>query len=107
MSECQYSNITPGYQCIGTYDTETACTIIGAAAVLIPADDVTGIGVIDDVLLPVVEPTAAACALEQAIELGIADWLGVCSTDNWVWELYSTAWWNPVGPAYLAIPKCG
>lgn len=107
QSGCQYGGITPGYKCMGVYDTEEACTVIGAAAVLIPSDDVTGIGVIDDVLLPAVGAGAAGCALEQAIELGITDWLNACSTNNWVWELYTARWWNPVPQQFLAIPRCG
>lgn len=106
-SGCHYSDITPGYKCVGAYDTETACTIIGAAAALIPANDVTGIGVIDDVALPAVAAAGSACALEQAIEMGITDWLNACSTDNWVWEVYRTRWWNPVPQPFLAIPRCG
>lgn len=107
LSGCQYSDITPGYKCMGVYDTEEACTVIGAAAVLIPSNDVTGIGVIDDVLLPAVGAGAAGCALEQAIEMGITDWLNACSTNNWVWELYQARWWNPVPQQFLAIPRCG
>ncbi len=106
-NECHYAGITPGYYCNGAYDTEEACTVIGAAAVLIPSDDITGIGVIDDVALPVVEPAAAGCAIEQAVELGITDWLNACSTNNWVWEIYTARWWNPVPQQFLALPRCG
>lgn len=103
LSNCRFD--PPGWNCQGVYDTEQICTIIGGVNAFILGNDATGIGFIDDILIPITGTAGAACGAEQFAELLIADWVGACSTDNWVYEFYASAWWNPAGP--VVAPKCG
>ncbi|MDY6775052.1 MAG: hypothetical protein SV253_03090 [Halobacteria archaeon] len=96
----------PGYDLIGVYETDQACTVLGGATVFLFADDPTGIGVIDDVLIPGALVADSGCALEQAIELGIADWAGACNDGEWEWALYQKEWWNPAPWGLIALPIC-
>jgi hypothetical protein len=81
LSNCRFD--PPGWNCQGVYDTEQICTIIGGVNAFILGNDATGIGFIDDILIPITGTAGAACGAEQFAELLIADWVGACSTDNW------------------------
>lgn len=104
QADCRFSWV-PGYYCDGVYDTETICTIIGGANAFIVGNDATGVGFVDDVLLPITGAAGAACGAEQFAELVVADWLGGCDSTNWEYELYYSRWWNP-GPSPVIAPRC-
>ncbi len=102
-ANCRYD--IPGWNCDGVYDSEEICKVIAFANAFILANDATGIGFVDDILLPATVIAAKGCVAEQFVELVVTDWLNGCSTDNWVYEYYVSAWWNPIGS--VAAPKCG
>lgn len=104
QADCRFSWV-PGYYCEGVYDTETICTIIGGVNAFIVGNDATGIGFVDDVLIPFTASAGAACGAEQFAELVVADWLGGCDSTNWEYELYYSRWWNP-GPSPVVAPRC-
>lgn len=104
----QYWVLRYGWNYGGTYDEDTACDLLGGADALFAvaallANDITGVGVVDDYLIPAIGVGEAGCAIEDLAEEYLSGYLN-CPSYTWVYEIYWSAWWNPQGP--IIVPKC-
>lgn len=104
----QYWVVRYGWNYGGTFNEDTVCDVIGGADALLAiaallANDITGVGVVDDYLIPAIGVGAAGCAIEDLAEEYLSGYLN-CQSYTWVYEIYWPAWWNPEGP--IIVPKC-
>lgn len=106
-----------GWKYHGTYDEDTVCDIlttsdafvtIGGLITSIIVDDITGVGVLDDALIPVtiagVATGAAVCTLEDIAEEYLSGYLN-CPSQKWVYELYVSKFYNSTAKPII-VPIC-
>ena len=101
----------------GTYDDDKICTAIDGLDVFLAvgallANDISGVGVLDDVLIPIVGGASATCAIEDNVETFAGNELG-CPSNDFEYELWVlkpefslVAIASPV-PQAIVIPTCG
>lgn len=92
-----------------TFNEDVICDIFGGVSALIAigallVDDLTGIGVVDDILIPAIGAVAGACAIENLAEEYLSGYLN-CESYTWVYEVYLPDWWNPLGPIIVSTCK--
>lgn len=104
----QYWIIRYGWNYAGTFDEDAVCDLFGGADALFAvaallADDITTVGVVDDILIPAIGIGAAGCQIEDLAEEYLSGYLN-CDSQTWVYEVYQSAWWNPTSD--IIVPKC-
>lgn len=97
-----------GWNYDATYDEDTVCDIVDGSDALLAvaallANDISGVGVVDDYLIPAIALGAAGCTLENLAEEYLSGYLN-CDSYTWVYEVYLPAWWNTSAP--IIMPKC-
>lgn len=102
-----YIGFAYNYQ--GTYDDDYVCdnfesagALIGALAFLV-GNDITGVGVLDDYLIPFVVGAGAGCLAEQFVEDVVG---GTLNCNNFLYEVYVAKWWVPIPQKLVVIPTC-
>ena len=97
------------YNYVGTYDDDYVCDNFESAAALIGAvafllgNDISGVGVLDDLLVPFVVGAGAGCLTEDFVNDVLA---GTLDCSNFLYEVYTAKWWVPIPQQLILIPIC-
>lgn len=99
-----------GYDYWGCIPGGDICAALGVVTLILFGDDVTWVGVLDDVAIPpAIVATLTACTIQGGVDLSAkyGPFCGGWGEGGVTYATYSKKWWNPAStPNFVLVPTC-